>query len=129
MPNRLPSFALPLLLACAVTVPLHAQAALVVPDTAAARYVGQRVTVEGPVASVKVSTHRRTTYINFRFPYPDHSFSAWIADTLASAFPPPAALERRRLRVTGVVWMQDGKWPAVTLERPSDLEIVADSAH
>ena len=128
MPNRFLRFAPAFLLASAATAPLHAQAALVVPDTAAARYVGQRVTVEGPVASVKVATHRHTTYINFRFPYPEHSFSAWIADTLASTFPSPAELEHRRIRVTGVVWMQDGKWPAVTLERPSDLKIVADSA-
>jgi hypothetical protein len=116
-----------LVLAGAVTTPALAQNILVVPDTAAARYVGQRVTVEGLVATVKVSAHRHTTYLNFRFPYPDHSFSAWIADTLASRFPAPAELERRRVRVTGVVWMQDGKWPAVTLERPEDLSVVADS--
>jgi hypothetical protein len=116
-----------LVFAGAVTTPAFAQTPLVVPDSAAARYVGQRVTVEGLVATVKVAAHRHTTFLNFRFPYPDHSFSAWIADTLASRFPAPAELERRRVRVTGVVWMQDGKWPAVTLERPEDLVIVADS--
>jgi len=117
-------------LATAALTTTHAlaQDVPVVPDTAAARYVGQRVTVEGLVATVKVATHRHTTFLNFRFPYPDHSFSAWIADTLASRFPAPAELERRRVRVTGVVWMQDGKWPAVTLERPEDLVILADPA-
>ena len=126
MSNLLLRAACALVTAGAVTTPALAQDALVVPDTTAARYVGQRVTVEGLVATVKVSAHRHTTYLNFRFPYPDHSFSAWIADTLASRFPAPAELERRRVRVTGVVWMQDGKWPAVTLERPEDLVIVAD---
>jgi hypothetical protein len=127
MSNLLLRAACALAIVTATATPALAQDALVVPDTAAARYVGQRVTVEGLVATVKVSAHRHTTYLNFRFPYPDHSFSAWIADTLASRFPAPAELERRRVRVTGVVWMQDGKWPAVTLERPEDLVIVADS--
>ena len=127
MSNLLLRAACALAIVTATATPALAQDALVVPDTAAARYVGQRVTVEGLVATVKVSAHRHTTYLNFRFPYPDHSFSAWIADTLASRFPAPASLERRRVRVTGVVWMQDGKWPAVTLERPEDLVIVADS--
>lgn len=127
MPRLLLRAACALMTAAAATTPALVQDAVVVKDTAAARYVGQRVTVEGLVASVKVSAHRHTTYLNFRLPYPDHSFSAWIADTLASRFPAPAELERRRVRVTGVVWMQDGKWPAVTLERPEDLAIVADS--
>ncbi len=127
MSNLLLRAACALAIVTATATPALAQDALVVPDTAAARYVGQRVTVEGLVATVKVSAHRHTTYLNFRFPYPDHSFSAWIADTLASRFPAPAELERRRVRVTGVVWMQDGKWPAVTLERPEDLVVVADS--
>lgn len=126
MPRPLLRAAGALVFAVAVAPPARAQTA-VVPDTAAAGYVGQRITVEGVVATVKVSAHRHTTYLNFRFPYPDHSFSAWIADTLANRFPAPAALERRRVRVTGVVWMQDGKWPAVTLERSEDLVIVADS--
>jgi hypothetical protein len=127
MPSLLVRAACAIVTAVAVTSPVLAQDALVVPDTAAARHVGQRVTVEGLVATVKVSAHRHTTYLNFRFPYPDHSFSAWIADTLAGRFPAPSELERRRVRATGVVWMQDGKWPAVTLERPEDLVIVADS--
>jgi hypothetical protein len=127
MPTLLLRAACALVSAVAVTTPALAQDAVVVPDTAAARYVGQRVTVEGLVATVKVASHRHTTFLNFRLPYPDHSFSAWIADTLASRFPAPAELERRRVRVTGVVWMQDGKWPAMTLERPEDLVIVPDS--
>ena len=127
MPTLLLRATLALVTAVAVTTPALAQDAVVVPDTAVARHVGERVTVEGPVATVKVSAHRHTTYLNFRHPYPDHSFSAWIADTLAGRFPAPAELEGRRVRVTGVVWMQDGKWPAVTLERPEDLAIVADS--
>jgi hypothetical protein len=126
MPSPLLRVSCALVTAITVSTPVLAQDAVVVPDTAAARYVGQRVTIEGPVATVKVAPHRHTTFLNFRMPYPDHSFSAWIADTLASRFPAPAQLERQRVRVTGVVWMQDGKWPAVTLERPEDLVIVPD---
>jgi hypothetical protein len=95
--------------------------AVIVADTLAAHHVGQVVTVEGRIATVKVSQHRATTYLNFRFPYPDHSFSAWIPDSLAAEFPGVEALAGRTVRVTGEIWMQDGKWPAVTLRRRTDL--------
>ena len=98
----------------------------IIPDTAAAGYVGKRVTVEGRVANVKVGRHHGTTFLNFRFPYPDHSFSAWIPDSVSGAFPGVERLAGRRVRVTGTVWMQDDKWPAVTLQRREDLVELPD---
>ena len=95
---------------------------IVVADTAAIHHVGEVVTVEGPIANVHVGAHRKTTFLNFRFRYPDHSFSAWIPDSVVGAFPGLATLEGRVVRVTGKVWMQDDKWPAITLLRPQDLE-------
>jgi hypothetical protein len=106
-----------------LAAPVAAQdtGAVIVPDTLAAQHVGRVVTVEGRIATVKVSRHRGTTYLNFRFPYPDHSFSAWIPDSVAGEFPGVEALAGRTVRVTGEVWMQDGKWPAMTLRRRTEL--------
>jgi hypothetical protein len=101
---------------------------IVVADTQAIHHVGEVVTVEGRIANVHVGAHRKTTYLNFRFPYPEHSFSAWIPDSVVGAFPGLAALEGRTVRVTGKVWMQDGKWPAITLLRREDLEARPDTA-
>ncbi len=126
--TRLRVAALLLALLPAGTTVARAQAVPLVPDTAAARYVGQRVTVEGPVATVKVGRHMKAIFLNFRFPYPDHSFSAWIPDSVSGLFPDVQRLERRRVRVTGVVWLQDGKWPAVTLSKPEELEVLPDPA-
>jgi hypothetical protein len=97
----------------------------VVADTQAARHVGRTVTVQGRVANVKVSRHRATTFLNFGRPYPDHSFSAWIPDSLADRFGDVESLAGKLLRVTGTVWMQDGKWPAMTLVRGDDLLVLA----
>jgi hypothetical protein len=101
----------------------------VVPDTLAGSHVNQRITVEGRVANVKVGRHHGTTFLNFRFPYPDHSFSAWIPDSVAGQFPAVERLAGRTVRVTGTVWMQDDKWPAITLYRREDLMEVQDPPH
>jgi hypothetical protein len=121
-------------LAIGVTLALAAPAAAssqvpIVPDTSAARHVGQVVTVEGRVANVKVGRHHGTTFLNFRDPYPDHSFSAWIPDSVAGQFPAVERLAGRTVRVTGTVWMQDDKWPAITLYRREDLMEVQDPPH
>lgn len=122
---RMPILAL-LLLAMPAQRLLAQAASPVVPDTSAGAYVNQRVTVEGRVANVKVGRHHGTTFLNFRFPYPDHSFSAWIPDSASGAFPGVEHLAGRRVRVTGTVWMQDGKWPAITLQRREDLVELPD---
>lgn len=99
----------------------------VVPDSAAARYVGREVTVEGTVARVKPSQHQRTTFLNFGADYPNHTFSVWVPDSALARVGGPdalAALAGRRVRVRGTVWLQDQKWPAVTLLDSARLVVV-----
>ena len=105
----------------------HADSAVVVPDSAAARYVGREVTVEGTVARVKPSRHQQTIFLNFGADYPNHTFSVWVPDSAAARLggvPALAALAGRRVRATGTVWLQDGKWPAITVADPGRLVVV-----
>lgn len=93
----------------------------VITDTAAGRYVGHTVTVEGTIANVKVSAHQGFVFLNFGAPYPSQTISAFIPDSVAAKFPDVERWAGRRARVTGLIWLQDGKWPAVTLEDPALL--------
>lgn len=100
----------------------HAQD--VVPDTVARRYVGREITVEGTVARVKPSHHRQNTFLNFGQDYPNQTFSVWVPDSANARFHGDTALAAftgKRVRVTGTVWLQDNKWPAMTIVDPSRL--------
>ena len=104
-------------------------AVVVVPDTAAARYAGREVTVEGVVARVKPSRHRRTTFLDFGAAHPSHTFSVHVPDSALARVggaPALAALAGERVRATGTVWMQDGKWPAVTVTQAGRLALAPE---
>ena len=113
------SIALPLLLAVGVG---RAHAQSIVSDSLADGHVGEVVTVEGLVHDVHISTRHRTIYFNFRAGYPDQSFSAIVPDSAFDRFPDAAKWGMMRVRVTGLIWLQDGKTPAVTLSDPAALE-------
>ena len=100
-----------------------ADSAVVVPDSAAARHVGREVTVEGTVARVKPSRHQRTILLNFGADYPNHTFSVWVTDSAAARLGGAPALAGRRVRATGTVWLQGGKWPAITVVDPARLVV------
>lgn len=93
----------------------------VVPDSLAAQYVGQAVTVEGTVVKVTFSRRSNTTFLNFGQPYPDQVFTAVVFRSAASQFPNPQQWEGKRVRVTGRVRLYQGK-PEIVLERPSQLQ-------
>lgn len=92
----------------------------VVPDSQAAQYVGQTVTVEGTVARVSFSRRSTTTFLNFGQAYPNQVFTAVIFRSAASRFPNPQQWEGKRVRVTGTVRLYQGK-PEIVLETPSQL--------
>src|SRR5258708_28108079 len=75
---------------------------LVIRDSAAASHVGQTLTVEGTVASVRV-TRSGTTFLNFGAAYPKQTFTAVMFRSAASRFPNPQQWEGKRVRVTGKV--------------------------
>jgi hypothetical protein len=110
-----------------LTLATAASAQTAVPDTAAARYVGREITVEGTVARVKPSRHQQTTFLNFGRDYPDQTFSVWIPDSVSARFGGDSALAPlvgKSVRARGTVWLQDGKWPAMTILEPSRLVVL-----
>jgi molybdate/tungstate transport system substrate-binding protein len=87
----------------------------IVPDTAAAHYVGRVVTIEGVVAKVKIAAHRHVAFLNFGADFPRQTLSAFVPDTVWQRFGDLTKWQGKRARVTGEVWLQDGRWPAVTV--------------
>jgi hypothetical protein len=116
------SFRLSLAVALCCAGPLAAQE--IVPDTLAARRAGDVVTVEGMVHDVHVSSHRKTTFMNFGAAYPHSTFAAWVPGSVGTRIAGVNGLAGRRVRVTGLVWLQDGKLPAITVTDPGQLEPV-----
>ena len=116
------SFRLALVLVLAVgTGGRRAEAQQVVPDSLAGRHVGEVVTIEGLVQDVHISTRHRMVYFNFSAPYPDQTFSAIVPDSAFDRFTDAAKWGMTRVRVTGLIWLQDGRSPAVTLVDPAAL--------
>lgn len=113
---------LPMLLCFAIGIgatPVGALAQATVPDTAAARYVGQTVTVEGVVANVFTS-RAGNTFLNFGAAYPNQTFSAVVFSRAAGRFPNLPQWEGRRVRVTGRVQLYRGR-PEIILNSPEAI--------
>ena len=108
-----------LCLALLVALPLLAGAA-VVPDTEAAKHVGETVSVRGVVAAVQVS-RAGSTFLNFGKPYPNQLFSAVISKEARPRFPDPAKWQAKTITVTGTVKLNDKKSPQIVLENPSQV--------
>jgi hypothetical protein len=113
------SYALPLLLAAGAG---RAHAQSIVSDSLAGGHVGEVVTVEGLVHDVHISTRHRMIYFNFSAGYPAQTFSAIVPDSAFDRFPDAAKWGMMRVRVTGLIWLQDGKTPAITLGDSAALE-------
>jgi DNA/RNA endonuclease YhcR with UshA esterase domain len=90
----------------------------VIPDSQAASYVGQTVTVEGEVASVHVA--RSATFLNVGAAYPKQTFTAIIFKSASNRFPNPLQREGKRVHVTGQVRLYRGR-PKIVLADPSRL--------
>src|SRR5215510_13384819 len=81
----------------------------IVPDSGAAHYVGQTVTIEGAVVKVGFSGRSSTTFLNFGSAYPNQTFTAVIFRSAASRFPNPQQWEGKRVRVSGRVQLYRDK--------------------
>jgi hypothetical protein len=100
----------------------RANAQQIVPHSLAGMHVGEVVTVEGLVRDVHISTRHRMVYFNFTAPYPAQTFSAIVPDSAFDRFADAAKWGMTRVRVTGLVWLQEGRTPAVTLADPALLQ-------
>ena len=107
-----------------VPAPMAAPPLRELSDSGARGAIGSRVSVTGPVAQVKAHSHDGTAYLNFGGRFPAHTFAVIIPDSAVARFGDLARFEGRRVRATGTVWLQDGKWPAMTVTDPAALEIV-----
>ncbi len=92
-----------------------------VADSAAVRHPQEQVTVEGQVHDVHVSARGQVTYLNFGGAFPNITFTVHIPDSVAARLADPAALAGRRVRVSGRIWMQDDRWPAITVTDTAQL--------
>ncbi|MEO6067720.1 MAG: hypothetical protein ABJB33_04695 [Gemmatimonadota bacterium] len=115
---------LALLLACAPARPGQGVQAVAVSASTAQQAAGQVATVTGQVVQVKDHAHHGFAYLNFGGRYPDHTFSVLIPDSAVAKFGDLSRFEGHRARATGLVWLQDGKWPAMTLTDPAALELL-----
>lgn len=111
-------------LACAASPGPAGVSQVVAPDSAAARYIGRSARIEGTVAQVKDHAHHGFAYLNFGRPHPDESFAVLIPDSLVARFGDLTRFEHRRARATGTLWLQDGRYPAMTLTDPAALELL-----
>ena len=94
------------------------------PDTAARRAVGATAVVVGTVAEVKDRAQHGYAYLNFSAPYPKHTFSVWIPDSAVHRFGDLQRFTGKRVRASGLVWLQNNEWPAMTIIDPKDLALV-----
>ena len=86
-------------------------------------HVGQQVVVEGVVAQVSHSTKSNTTFLNFCNPYPNYCFEAVIFQSAQAQFPDASNWQAKKVRVSGVVKMYQGK-PEVVLDKKQQVEVV-----
>lgn len=122
---RLPAFALLLAaLGCGVNPSAANVTPVLATDASAVRYIGRRVAVTGFVAQVKDRAHHGFAYLNFGRPHPDETFAVLIPDSAIARFGDLTRFEGHRARATGTLWLQDGKYAAMTLAEPATLELL-----
>ena len=113
-----------LLLACAPPAPPSDVAPASVSAREAGAAIGQTAVVTGDVVQVKARAHGGYAYLNFGGRFPDHAFAVLIPDSVVARFGDLMRFEGHRARATGQVWLQDAKWPAMTLTDPAALELL-----
>jgi hypothetical protein len=113
-----------LLTACASGTGIGVAAPASVSDAEARSAIGRVATVVGPVTQVKTRAHHGYAYLNFGGAFPAHTFSVLIPDSALARFGDLARFEGHRARATGVIWLQDEKYPAITLTDPAALELL-----
>ena len=117
-------FSLALLVAPAIIPPIvAAQETIAASD--AAKYVGQKATVCGIVASSAFSSRSKgqPTFLNLDQPYPRQIFTAviWGSDRDKFSGPPQIIYRGRNICVTGVIESYRGK-PEIVARTPGQIK-------
>ena len=93
-------------------------------DRDAGQAIGQTAVVVGRVVQVKARTHGGFAYLNFGGRFPDHTFAVLIPDSALTRFGDLTRFEGHEVRASGSVWLQEEKWPAMTITDPAALELL-----
>jgi hypothetical protein len=88
----------------------------------AASRPGERATLEGVVVEV-ARPENGYIYLNFGGKFPNQTFAGWIRPQETKNFPEIDAVSGRRVRVSGIASVLDGK-VIIRLRKPSDLTIL-----
>ena len=92
----------------------------VVPDCVAKHHAGELVTVEGLVVSIVVSARSDTVFLNLGASGGPPTFSAVLFRPFFSRFPNVQKWRGKRVRVTGVVQLEQGR-SEIFLTDPTQL--------
>ncbi|QOR75081.1 MAG: hypothetical protein IMW88_06760 [Thermoflavifilum sp.] len=99
-------------------------------DKDAIRYVNQQVTVCGPIASTYFdsTSRRRPTFLNFRYPHPDETFTAiiWGDDRKNFPYAPEVYLKNKQVCINGKVILFHDQ-PEMVITQPEQIKIVPTS--
>jgi len=80
-----------------------------IPDSEAAKHVGQDVTIEGTVSKVFTSKNGNT-FLDFGGSYPDATFVVWIPEDAPEASDPGlSSLQGKKVKISGTVQLYRGK--------------------
>jgi hypothetical protein len=103
--------------------PLVLLAADPIPSSQAKDHVGATATVCGHVADARhLESGSGPTFLNFDKPYPDHTFTAFIAGDNRAKFGTPEKLYADKdVCVTGAILLYNGK-PEIVLTDPEQLK-------
>lgn len=98
-----------------------------IPWNAAARYVGERATVKGPVVDARyaATSRGRPTFLNIGRPYPDPSrFTVVIWGEHRRRFPTPpeTAYAGKTICVTGTIELYRGS-PQIVIDGPAAIVV------
>jgi len=112
----------------AITI-VHADENSMISASDASKYVGQKKTVCGKIASTKYlsSNSRQPTFLNLDKAYPDQIFTIviWGSDRKNFPKPPETAYADQKLCVTGTITNYKDK-PEIVVNSPGQIQIMTE---
>ncbi|SFV29913.1 DNA-binding protein [Thermoflavifilum thermophilum] len=95
-------------------------------DEYVARYVNQQVTVCGKIASTYYdsTSKRKPTFLNFRYPHPDETFTVviWGDDRKNFPYKPETYLKNKQICVKGKITLFHDE-PEMIITSPAQIEL------
>ncbi|MCL6523245.1 MAG: hypothetical protein K6T34_01170 [Thermoflavifilum sp.] len=118
-----------ILAGCLAITIAHAQ--VKISDQQAIKYVNQQATVCGKIASTYFDSTslRKPTFLNFRYPHPDETFTAiiWGDDRKNFTYAPETYLKNKQVCITGKITLFHDQ-PEMIISRPEQIEVIDTSA-